>query len=430
MNVKRFLAETASEAMNQIRDELGRDAFILNQRTIRRKGLKGLFQKPMIEVVAAYEPKSELKEERRAEPNPMPSLTPPPRRDEKTLKTVNRSMAGALYKTTAEPQTVFSPEAIVDEEVFRPFTAGAPVERVAPIQPRRGEEKIATLETKIDSLTATVSALAGKIQVSRDGRSYQPEVEALLLPLLENDVHEEFAHKVAREVADILGKQDADPTEVMEQILKQYIGEPAPVRLKRFKRTVVMLVGATGVGKTTTLAKLAAIYQLNHHAKVGIIATDTYRIAAVDQLKTYAEILEIPLSIVYSPSEVAEALQEHEDKDIVLIDTAGKSPKDPTHVEEITELIKYSDCDEVHLVLSATTSFAGLLGIIQTYSFLRDYKILFTKMDENPTWGMLLNTKFLTEKPISYVAAGQNVPDDIEVMDARKIISRLIGREL
>ncbi len=427
MNVKRYIANDMPEALSKIRDELGRDAFILNQRTIRHKGLRGFFRKPMVEVVAAYEPPESAAEPpaKKKKPNPLPPLTP-------QLKKTDRPLPESDMSEAVPPAPLKFPAYQGAGPEFKPVVlpGASPRGAVAIKPPVQDDSKIASLETKIEALAATVQNLTGAINSSREAvrGGYPAEVDSLLGSLLENEVHEEFAHKIAREVTEIVTKQKANPVEVMEQILRQTLGEPAPLRLKRFKRTVVMLVGSTGVGKTTTLAKLAAIYHINHHAKVGIITTDTYRIAAVDQLRTYAEILEVPLSVVYGPDELPEALREHEDKDVVFIDTAGKSPKDRTLEEEITSMIKLSDCDEVHLVLSATTGFAGLLNIITTYGFLKDYKILFTKMDENPAWGVVLNTKFLTDKPISFIGSGQTVPDDIEVMNPRDIIQRLTGK--
>ena len=406
MNVKRYIAEDMAEAMEKVKAELGRDAFILNSRRIRRRGLLGFFKKPLVEVVAAYEIPA-------VPANPLPPLV----------------TAAAAPKREAPAERGGRESAVGPETGFRPATFADVLtgESVSPAQEAAVAPRIRMLESKIDALTTSITGLAGKLQRSGDGRgSYSAEVEGLLRALLENEVHEEFGHKICREVSDIVSKQNAEPQEVMEQILRQYFGEPAPVRLRRYKRTVVMLVGPTGVGKTTTLAKLAAIYSINHQAKVGVITTDTYRIAAVEQLRTYAEILEVPLSVAYSAGEMADALREHEDKDIVFIDTAGKSPNDPTLEAEIKELIKKGEVDEVHLVLSASTSFTGCLNIVNTYGFLRDYKLLFTKLDETPTWGALLNVKFLTDRPVSYIAAGQTVPDDIEVMNPRKLINRLM----
>ena len=485
MNVKRYLGDTLTECMDQVRQELGVDAFILTERTFRKKGLKGLFSKPMVEVVAAYEPEKPAESERPAprytlaEKPVLPLVrdsqrysSPPPRQSAATAPRFGHNQEDlSQEEAQAAAMSVFermarqqSSEALLQSLENHPATPSSSVisaygpqaaaqrapahesarsgESFQPLQMKRvavedkpvapeSDEKIKSLESKLDALSTTLNTLVSKVAISKDSLrgGYPAEVEALLLNLLENDVHEEFAHKLAKEAAEIIHKQEAPAREVMEQLVRQAIGEPSPLKLKKFKRSVVILLGPTGVGKTTTLAKLAAIFQLNHHAKVGVITTDTYRIAAVEQLKTYAEILDIPLSIVYSPSDISEALREHEDKDVVLVDTAGRSPNDQSLETEVTELIRHSDCDEVHLVVSATTGFTGLLNILNTYSFLRDYKILFTKLDETPSWGVLLNTKFLTDKPISYLAVGQNVPDDIEVMTPRKITDRLLGPE-
>jgi flagellar biosynthesis protein FlhF len=373
VNVKRYIAGDVGGAMDKVRAELGRDALLLNTRKIRRPGLFGFLQKPMVEVVAAYE------------------QAPPP--------------------------------------------APPPGERLIAVSQGGETQKLNDLSNKLDNLSVTLGALVGRLQAKDRLQDHLqdrllPEVEPLVLALTENEVHEEFARKLGREVGEILDRQEEadDPREVMEQLLKQYLGEPGPIKLKKYRRAVTLLVGPTGVGKTTTLAKLAAIYALNHHAKVGIITTDTYRIAAVEQLKTYAEILRVPLTVAYSAEELADALREYEQYDIVFIDTAGKSPNDPTLEPEVLSLVRAADANEVHLVLSATTSFSGCLNIINTYAFLKDFKLLFTKLDETPSWGMLLNLKLLTERAVSYIAAGQTVPDDIEVMSPGKIARHLLSK--
>ncbi len=403
MNVKRYLADDVPEAMEKIRTELGRDAFILNTRKIRRRGLSGLFQKPLVEVVAAYD---------NLPPAPARKMPPPP---------VIPVAPIAPAVPPAHAISEFQPYILQD------VITGARV--AAPVAPPPEREQIHNLENKLDSLSNTLTHMMSKMQSKGgfQGQSYPPEVEGLVLSLLEQEVHEEFAHKIGREVAGIVSRESEDVRDVMEQLVRQSLGDPAPIKLKRYKRTVVLFVGPTGVGKTTTLAKLAAIYSLNPHARVGIITTDTYRIAAVDQLKTYAEILEVPLTVVYAPEDITEALRAFEDRDVVFVDTAGKSPNDATLESEISALLRYSEADEVHLVMSATTSFAGCLNIVGTYSFLREYKLLLTKMDETPSWGMAVNLKYLTDRSISYMAAGQNVPDDIEVFNAKKVAAHLLG---
>ncbi|MDR0248455.1 MAG: flagellar biosynthesis protein FlhF [Oscillospiraceae bacterium] len=442
MNVKRYIADSPSEALDKVRAELGSDAYILQQRSIRRKGLRGLFQKPTVEITAAYEP----------DKKPAPPPAPPP------LRTYKPAPAPAPAAPAPEPQA-YVPHPYVP---YPPAPAALAAQRIPESQARQAaldvlerlaqkqhvteedsgfrplsitqtadpkNQKLTALEDKIDTLATTITTLAGKLQLSTDTMraGLTPEMERYLVSLIDNDVNSEFARSIAREASDIQQKHNAPADEVLEQLLRQSLGEPSPVRLKRFKRSVVVLAGPTGVGKTTTLAKLSAVYMLNHHAKVGLVTADTYRIAATEQLKTYAELLEIPLSVIYTPSEITDALKDHQDKDVVFIDTAGKSPGDATLEEDLATLIRCSDCDEVHLVISATTGFSGLMNIINNYNFLRDYKLLFTKLDETPSWGTILNARFISDKPISYLAFGQSVPDDIEVMPPRKIIAKLMG---
>jgi flagellar biosynthesis protein FlhF len=191
--------------------------------------------------------------------------------------------------------------------------------------------------------------------------------------------------------------------------------------------TVAIFIGPTGVGKTTTLAKIAANYSLSQEAKVGMITADTYRIAAVQQLKTYAEILGIPVAVVYSPGEIRKAIEDFSDKDLILIDTAGRSHRSRPQFEEIRELVASSGADEVFLVLSSTGSMKSNREIIKNYGFLDEFKLIFTKADETPTLGTLLNARMMTGKCLSYVTIGQSVPDDIEVASIDKIASNLVG---
>jgi flagellar biosynthesis protein FlhF len=181
------------------------------------------------------------------------------------------------------------------------------------------------------------------------------------------------------------------------------------------------------VGKTTTLAKIAANYALNQSLKVGMITADTYRIAAVQQLKTYAEILGIPISVIYAPGEIKKAIAEYGEKDLILIDTAGRSHRNKAQFDELKQLVAESGADDVFLVLSSTTGLKNNREIINNYSFLNQFKLIFTKADETPTLGMILNARMMTGKCLSYVTVGQSVPDDIEVASIEKIARNLIG---
>lgn len=390
MFVKRYIANDMKDAMEKIRRDLGPDAIILNSRPIRRKSAFGFLQKRLIEVVVAYEPKESKSQ--RIEMTPVP-----PKAEEPVL-------VAAPVAVSAAPSGV----AVKVAEA----------------------EKIEKLSSKLDALQEAVKDFTVKMKAADNETllNFSPAVAALYDGFLERDVHDKLARKLALDVQKVSEKLSIKPEEVAEQFILEKLGEAVPIRIKKFKRNVILLVGPTGVGKTTTIVKLAGLFALAQELKVALINTDTYRIAAHEQLKTYADILNVPVSIVYSPPELADALKDYEDMDVVLIDTAGKSPNDAAHREEIKNLVKYGEADEVLLVVSVSTSCNACKDIIKSYSFLEDYKVLVTKLDEVNVWGNVLNIVNFAGKPLSYVTAGQNVPNDIELADVAKIAGNILGR--
>ena len=188
--------------------------------------------------------------------------------------------------------------------------------------------------------------------------------------------------------------------------------------------------GFSKTGKTTTIAKIASKYKVEQGKKVAFLTADTYRIAAAEQLRTYANILDEPFSIIYSAEEMNQAIENVGDYDLVLVDTAGFSHKSDSQREDIKRLIESVDekyDKSVYLVLSATTKYKDLLEIIDIYNEIADYKIIFTKLDETSTYGNLLNVKLYSNAELSYITNGQNVPDDIEIFDTQKIVKNLLG---
>ena len=214
---------------------------------------------------------------------------------------------------------------------------------------------------------------------------------------------------------------------VAEKILQKVFGQPQGIEFRSDgKPTVVLFAGPTGVGKTTTLAKIAADCSLNHQKKIGLITADTYRIAAVEQLKTYAEILNIPVSVIYTPQEIKAAIESHQDKDLILIDTAGRSHKNVAQFSELKMLVSAAEADEVYLVLNCSMGRAACREILAQYGFLKNYKLLFTKLDEALVPGVMLNARYATGKPMSYTTAGQSVPDDIEIANITEIVKSIL----
>ena len=246
--------------------------------------------------------------------------------------------------------------------------------------------------------------------------------------LISNEVNQKYAIEIMEKATELYTGRNLEFSQCFEQVILDYLGEDVqPIEVTPGQRKIVLFVGPTGVGKTTTLAKLAAGFAIEDGKKVGLITSDTYRIAAVDQLRVYAEILGIPMSVIYSPKDISGALEEHKDRDIILIDTAGRSIKDESHEKEIKEIIEYGNIHDIYLVISANSSYQGCLDILNSYEFLGEYKLIFTKIDEITTYGSIINCKLISRRPLSYITTGQNVPVDIEIANIHKIKDLLMG---
>ncbi len=386
MNIKRYIAKDMNEAASKIRAQLGPDAVMLSSRPIRKKGLAGFFARPLVEVVVAYE-------------------------NEPTAR--------------GKKAQVDKVETISDAGMAQSEAPAAPTP--APIAPTPVERKIAEVERRLDTMTATVAEIATNLRSKPAPGHYDNAIQQLFLRLLDNEVEESVARAIADEAQDIRDRRKADPAEAFEQVVRQRLGEPEGIRLQRFQRTVVVFVGPTGAGKTTTIAKLAARYALQERMKVGLVTADAYRIAAHEQIQTYSDILEVPLKTIYREEDIVSALNDLQEADIVLIDTPGKSPRDTDHQGQIETLVRLSGATEVYLTVSAATGYRSARMVAEQYSFLPDYKLLLTKTDETITAGAFLNLRALCGRKLSYITTGQSVPDDIELVDVGQMVQTLLG---
>jgi flagellar biosynthesis protein FlhF len=209
--------------------------------------------------------------------------------------------------------------------------------------------------------------------------------------------------------------------------LEQFFGEPSPIDLDTLPR-VIAFIGPTGVGKTTTIAKLAAHYYLDEGKKVGLVTADTYRIAAVQQLKTYSDIINIPLHVVYNREELKQVIKERlKDHDLIFIDTAGSSWNDKIQLGRLKKLITHDLIDEIQLIISMNTKSSDIKGIIEQFSCLNPDKIVLSKLDETMTYGDIINIKREYKFPYSYITFGQDVPDDIQVADPGLLVKYVMG---
>lgn len=191
----------------------------------------------------------------------------------------------------------------------------------------------------------------------------------------------------------------------------------------------IVLVGPTGVGKTTTIAKLAGKFSLIDKKRVGLITIDTYRIGAVEQLKTYADIMNIPFKVIFTLNQIETALESMKDCDVILIDTTGRSSKNIMQISELRAFVEKIKTDNIHLVLSCTTKNKDIDSIVQGYSVLGYNNIIITKLDETSTYGSILNILYSAKKPLSFITTGQNVPEDIKNISASEISSLILGED-
>jgi len=382
MLVKRYHASDMQQVMDTVIRELGSDAVILNSRKVRKKGLKNLFSKPVMEVMVAYDPAK------------VPAV-----------RKLNIAGAGAPGGDRA-----------AREQKSKPAAAS--------------QEQLEKLDLRIDSIDAMLTDFIEKFSfVKREVTyDYPEEVQQLLVQMIENQVREELAHSLAKQTEQLLRKQpETSAAEILEHLILEQLGRPEPILHKKFTQKVILVLGPTGVGKTTTIVKLAADFSVRQKKKVGIINTDTFRIGAQEQLQTYADILGVPLQVVYWASELEQALENMSDRDIIFVDTAGKRPGDEQHKDDLLEIVRILRPEDILMCMAATTGFASMKEMVDTYGFVDDYRLMVTKIDETKYRGPLLNISWYTQKPLAYVTTGQNVPDDIEVVDVESI-ARLIVR--
>ncbi len=255
----------------------------------------------------------------------------------------------------------------------------------------------------------------------------------LFTDLIEADLGEDLARDLVERVRDEAPDAEmADPILLKARIARMVEAEIAttgPIAVIPGRRRLVALVGPTGVGKTTTIAKLAANYRLKEKRNVGLITVDTYRIAAVEQLRTYAEIIDLPMQVVSTPREMREAVRRMNGLDLILMDTAGRSPRDGIKIQELRAFLTEAAADEVHLVLSSVAAARTLLQTTERFRAAGTTGLILTKLDEATGLGSLLPVLRFSKLPLGYLTNGQNVPDDIEVADPGRVARLVLGIE-
>jgi flagellar biosynthesis protein FlhF len=253
--------------------------------------------------------------------------------------------------------------------------------------------------------------------------------DALLKRLIAADVDEAIGRKLLNQLPNLSGwtgaARDAMAESALRDILTRQIACSGAIDVPAGKQTVVALVGATGVGKTTTIAKLAAHYSLVEGRKVALVSMDTYRIAAVEQLKVYAQIIGMPVKVVHNAAELRPVLESLAEYELILIDTAGRSQKNASHMEELRAALAQAKC-QTQLVLAASTKRSDLKDQVERFSKMGIDRLLFTKLDETSTYGSIFSIAAMADAPVSYLTTGQKVPEDIEVAQASRLAGILV----
>lgn len=452
MRVKRYVVETMPEAMQQIRGDLGNDAVILSTKELKVGGFLGLFSKKRIEVIAAVEKEAvqsgrtsssgtAVQTAQKLSPASQAAIAriTAPDAYKKTAALLNKSNEGedrqeqtavetpresadspkkgrdmSMSRDAVPPDLIAS--ALADERI-NPGDSGIP----APVPQD-------TLLEEIREMKAMMSRISRYAQVSS---SLPEQATDLHERLLEQEVEQELANEWLERV---LRRQEESGVLLEEFSFKSALEE----EIQRFLSTrlgggisastkIVYIAGPTGVGKTTTIAKLAAEQLFKFHRKVGFITSDTYRISAVDQLRTYATILNVPLEVVQSPGDLQRAMHRLEQCDLILMDTAGRNYRNELLVSELQSLLAPIEESETYLVLSLTSKSRDMLEITDHFNKYGLDKVIFTKMDETGSIGAIFNVLRHYPLSLSYMTNGQNVPDDLLMPGKDMITGMLLG---
>lgn len=423
MTINKFQGKTQEEAIEKAKQELGENAVIMNIREVKPKGFFRAFKNSTFEVTAAVEEKEHFSA---AMQNAKEQMTQSAPGEAKLHDMINLTADEPIVIPKPEPQMSDEKE-IRQESMHMP----KPQMSVPENEEKKLEERLADLSVRLEQ---SLGATDLKNMDTAKGPSSEELnfVRILYSTLLKNDVSEQYVNQILGEIEKFIRpghSVDTILSNVYQKLVLRF-GQPKPLELDGTKPHIVFFIGPTGVGKTTTIAKIASKYKVDYEKKVAFITADTYRIAATEQLQVYANILDAPMSIVYSKDELNEAMEKYLEYDLVFVDTAGFSHKNEEQKEDIKNLIQgvlpeYTK--EVYLVLSATTKYRDLLDIVDTYHTITDFKLIFTKLDETSTYGNLLNIKLYSEAELSYTTNGQNVPDDIELFDTQKVVKQLLG---
>ncbi len=409
MVIKKFTGRTENEAVELAKKELGNGIVIMNVRIVKKKGISGWLGAKLTEVTVALEEEGDtLKSAHR----------------ETMTKTSSESVkSGEAGRMTHNTVNVMS-ESSQNIEKKLDSLQTLLVDRF-----KQQEEK----QEQLNREEATEEENGKEKESAEETGEQEKFIRLLYNTMLENEVDEKYANQIIDDVEKIK-KPNLPFDYILANVYQKMVlkfGRAEGIAPAEKGPRVLLFIGPTGVGKTTTIAKIASHYCMEEKKKVALLTADTYRIAAAEQLRTYANILEVPFRVLYSAEEFNSAIADFSDYDYIFVDTTGHSHRNEELMDKMKELFeavkKYGEC-QIFLVLSATTKYRDLLKIASNYREITEYQLIFTKLDETATLGNLLNLRLYTDAPIAYVTCGQNVPDDIELFNPQKTVKQLLKK--
>lgn len=412
MIIKKFVGKTEEEAVEAAKKELGEGIVIMNVRQVKPKGLLAAFKSRQIEVTVALEDERE-------------PAKPVRRESGQTAEAKASGMDADAQKST--DKGVLTDQSSIEKKLDSLQTLLESQLK----QSESAEKSERALEERENGEEGDKAAAEKSPEQEKDDEQ-EKFIRLLYNTMIENEVAEKYANQILEDV-DKNRKPNTPFDYILANIYQKIIlkfGKSDGIQPADKGPRVVFFIGPTGVGKTTTIAKLASSFAVEEKKKTVLLTADTYRIAAAEQLRTYAQILEVPFRVIYSLEEFQAAVETFKDYDYIFVDTAGHSHQNEEQLKQMKsylEILGDKVRTQVFLVLSATTKYKDLLRIADNYREIADYQLIFTKLDETTTLGNLLNLKLHADTPIAYITYGQNVPNDIEKFNPQKTVKQLLG---
>ena len=410
MIIKKFTGKTEAEATEAAKKELGSNLVIMNVREVKKKGLFAFLLPKQIEVTAA------LEEEAPARTQYGSILRTAA---DKEIRTEQQNLS-AKNSTENIEKKLDSLQTLLESQLNN---------RQSEKEESAKTQDVPDAEEKEDK---PQDMAAAEKKEEEENSEQDKFIRLLYNKMLDNEMDEKYVNSILED-ASKTKKADLPFDYLLANIYQKMVlkfGKSEGITPSEKGPRIVLFIGPTGVGKTTTIAKLAGRYCVEKKKKVALLTADTYRIAAAEQLRTYANILETPFRIIYTPEELQAAVEDYWDCDYIFIDTAGRSHQNTDQLEKMKEMVaalKRPESYQVFLVLSATTKYRDLQKIADCYGKIADFELIFTKLDETEAVGNLLNMKLYTDAPIAYVTCGQNVPDDMEAFNPQKTVKQILG---